>query len=160
MSRRVEASMNFLPMHNALVHLPLGISIGAAVLGLALALAIWRNWLPRCALALLALLQALALIGGALAFRSGKDAGEQAEDEAVVEEHEDRAEAFLWIEGVALAVTAAAYAARRRDLSRWGAAGAAAAAVAAAAAGVWVGKAGGAIAHGEEIAARGQGEDR
>ncbi|MGE5047246.1 MAG: hypothetical protein ACM3PC_01655 [Deltaproteobacteria bacterium] len=149
--------MNFLPMHNALVHLPLGLSIGAAILALALAAAIWRNWLPGRSLALLAVLQGVVLIGGALAFRSGKDAGEQAEDEAVVEEHEERAEAFLWTNGVALAVTAAAYAARRRDFSRWGAAAAAVAAVAAAGAGVWVGKAGGAIAHGQEIAARAQG---
>jgi hypothetical protein len=145
--------MNFLPMHNALVHLPLGLAIGVAILALALTAAIWRNWLPGRSLALLAVLQAVVLIGGALAFRSGKDAGEQAEDEAVVEQHEERAEAFLWTNGVALAITAAAYAARRRDFSRWGAAAAAVAAVAAAGTGIWVGKAGGAIAHGQEIAA-------
>lgn len=150
--------MNFLPMHNALVHLPLGLSIGAAILALALAAAIWRNWLPGRALALLALLQALVLIGGALAFRSGKEAGEQAEDEATVEQHEERAEAFLWVDGVALAISAAAFAARRRDFSRWGAVAAAVAAVAAAGAGIRAGKAGGAIAHGQEIAAGAHGE--
>jgi hypothetical protein len=141
--------MDQLPLHNALVHLPLGLSIGGAALALALLAGVLRKWFDPRALALLALIEALVLAGGALAFRSGEQAAERKEDDARVEQHEERAEAFLWISGVSLLVTGAAYAARHRRWSRWALVAAAGGAIATAAAGVWVGKAGGAIAHGD-----------
>ena len=145
-------------LHNALVHLPLGLSIGGAFLAVCLAVAIWRNWLPSRTLALLVVLQALVLAGGAAAFRTGEDAedrGEATAGKAAVKEHEERAEAFLWMTGGALLVAGATLALRRPAWSRWGAAAAAAGALASAGAGFWTGKAGGAIAHPAGAAAPG-----
>jgi len=143
--------------HNALVHLPLGLSIGSAFLALFLVAALWRNWLPSRTLALLVILQALALAGGIAAFRSGEgaeDRGERTAGKAAVHEHEERAEVFLWLTGGALVLSGAALALRRPALTRWGAAAAAAGALASAGAGFWTGKAGGAIAHPGGSAAR------
>ena len=137
-------------LHNALVHLPLGLSIGGAFLAACLAVAVWRNWLPARSLVLLAVLEALVLAGGIAAFRTGEGVEERGEarvGEAAVKEHEERAEAFLWITGGALLLSGAAFAVRRPAWSRWGAAAAAAGALASAGAGFWTGKAGGAIAH-------------
>ena len=147
--------MDQLPLHNALVHLPLGLAIGSAALAFALAAGVWRGWFPPRTLALLALAQALILAGGALAFRTGKDAAAQSENEARVEQHEERAEVFLWVSALSLALTGGALALRTPRASRLGAAAAAAGALATAAAGVWVGKAGGAIAHGDTASAAG-----
>lgn len=142
--------MDQLTLHNALVHLPLGLSIGAAVLAVVLMVAIWRNWLPARSLALLVLVEALVLGGGIVAFRSGEAAEDRAEGragKAAIHQHEERAEAFLWITGAGLLLSGAALAMRRPAWSRWSAAAAAAAAVASAGAGFRTGKAGGAIAH-------------
>ncbi|HZR11185.1 MAG TPA: hypothetical protein VFA79_21525 [Myxococcales bacterium] len=142
--------MDQLTLHNALVHLPLGLSIGAALLAVALLLAIWRNWLPARSLALLVLVEALVLAGGIAAFRTGEAAEDRAErraGKAAIHRHEERAEAFLWVTGGGLLLSGAALAMRRPQWSRWGAAAAAAGALAGAGAGFWTGKAGGAIAH-------------
>ncbi len=150
--------MDQLTLHNALVHLPLGLSIGTAFLAVLLAVAVWRNWLPVRSLALLVALEAVVLLGGAAAFRAGERAEESGSarvGEAAVKMHEERAETFLWLTGGALLVSAVALAARRPPWSRWGVAAASAGALAAAAAGIWTGKAGGAIAHPAATAAAG-----
>lgn len=142
--------MDQLTLHNALVHLPLGLSMGAAALAVALMVAIWRGWLPARSLALLVLVEALVLGGGIAAFRTGEAAEDRAEGragKAAIHQHEERAEAFLWITGAGLLLSGAALAMRRPAWSRWGAAAAAAGALAGAGAGFWTGKAGGAIAH-------------
>lgn len=62
-----------LPLHPAVVHIPLGIGIIMPLLAVLLAWALWRELLPRNVLAIPALLQVLVACAGLLAVRSGLD---------------------------------------------------------------------------------------
>jgi hypothetical protein len=90
--------MPTLPLHPAIVHLPLGLALVLPLLAVAVGLAVWRGRLPRGAFAVLFGLQ-LVLVGtGALSMKLGERDGDRVEKvipERLIEAHEERAEAFL-----------------------------------------------------------------
>ena len=96
------------PLHPAIVHVPLALAALMPLAAAAVALAVWRGWLPARSWSLVVLLQ-LALVGGAwLAVETGEGDEERVEDvvkESVLETHEERADAFLWIAAAGLVVT-------------------------------------------------------
>jgi len=144
--------MDTLPLHPALVHLPLGLVFAAPILAVGLGIAVWLGKLQPRAFAAVALSLGIALAGGFAAFQTGHQEGERREGalgEARIEAHEERAEAFLWGTGVAFLLAAAVpFASRRQALLRGGIAVVVASTLVAAALGIATGKAGGELAYG------------
>jgi uncharacterized membrane protein len=98
------------PLHPALVHLPLGLAIAVPFVAVGLALALWKGLLPRRAWGVAVGLQVLLLAGGVAAQLAGERDShvvERVVAEKLVDAHEERAEAFLWAAGVVLAASAA-----------------------------------------------------
>jgi uncharacterized membrane protein len=102
--------MPTLPLHPAIVHVPLGLAVVLPLVAAGLALALWRGALPRRSFAVVVVLQALLVGGGAVAMQLGERDEKQAEtviSEKLIEAHEERAEVFVWAAGAVLAVSAA-----------------------------------------------------
>lgn len=102
--------MSTLPLHPAIVHVPLGLAVVLPLVAAGLALALWRGALPRRTFAVVVVLQALLVGGGAVAMQLGERDEKQAEtviSEKLIEAHEERAEVFVWAAGAVLAVSAA-----------------------------------------------------
>jgi hypothetical protein len=138
------------PLHPALVHVPLGLAFVLPLLSAALAaFALLRGSVPRRAWAVALALQAVVVVAG-LAARSAGERDEkpvaQLTGRAAVEAHEAAADAFLWGAALALAVSAAALAMPRRA-GAVAAAVACAATVAVAGLGYRAGKAGGELVY-------------
>ncbi len=97
--------MTPVPLHPALVHLPLGLAFVLPVLSLGFSWALWKGHVrPRAWLAIV-LLQGVLLGGGLLAMKTGQ--GEEKRVESIVpepalERHEELAEQFLWATGITL----------------------------------------------------------
>lgn len=143
--------MSNLPLHPAIVHLPLGLAFVLPLLALTLLIAVGLGRLPRRAWLLAALLQATVVLSAVAAMRTGEADEERVEErvsESLIEAHEERAEAFTWSAGLTLALLLGA------GLSPWlgRALGGLSTAAAFASAGlaVAVGHAGGEIVHGEQ----------
>lgn len=101
--------MNGLPLHPALVHVPLGLAFVIPAIAVLLGIALWRGRIGQWTWSLVVLLEVLVLGAGLVAARFGEADSEKVEKvvpEAVVETHEERAEAFLWAEGAALLLAA------------------------------------------------------
>jgi uncharacterized membrane protein len=99
-----------LPLHPALVHLPIGLSLVVPLIALGVLVAVRRRALPARAWVLVVALQALVFAGGLAAAQAGER--DQARVERLVgrhfvHDHEERAEAFLWVAGATVAVAAA-----------------------------------------------------
>jgi uncharacterized membrane protein len=91
--------MSNVPLHPALVHVPIGIAAILPLIALGLTVALWKGRWPRGVWAVLVSLQLLLVGGGALSLRTGEQEEERVEKvvpEAVIEEHEERAEVFFW----------------------------------------------------------------
>jgi uncharacterized membrane protein len=102
--------MSTLPLHPAIVHLPLGLAFVVPLLAIGLLVAHRRRALPRAAFAILVGAQALLVAGGVVAMQLGDRDAKRVEPiagEAVVETHEERAEVFVWTAGAVLAGTVA-----------------------------------------------------
>jgi uncharacterized membrane protein len=87
------------PLHPAIVHLPIALALLMPMLALVVALAIRRGALPRYSWAGIVALQLLLVGSGWLAIETGEDQEERVERvvrEHYIEEHEERAEAFVW----------------------------------------------------------------
>jgi hypothetical protein len=100
-------SMGTVPLHAALVHVPLGLAAVLPLLAAALALASWRRLVPRGAWAVVVALEVLLVLGSAAAMRSGErdeDVVERITGGDVVEAHERAAQTFLAAASLALAV--------------------------------------------------------
>lgn len=97
--------MTSVPLHPALVHIPLGLAFVLPVLALGFSWALWKGHVrPRAWLAIV-VLQAVLLGGGLLAMKTGQ--GEEKRVESIVPEpaletHEELAEQFLWATGITL----------------------------------------------------------
>ncbi len=108
-----------LPLHPALVHLPLGLSMGVPLLIVALLLG--RRWLSPAMVGLVAGLQALLFVGALVAQQAGQADEERVEgagvSEIALEAHEEAAEAFIVLAGVTLLALAGAAALGRRTLA-------------------------------------------
>ena len=143
--------MNGLPLHPAIVHLPLGLAVVAPVLAFGVALAIRRGLLPRRSWLIVVGLQAVVFAGGLVALRTGQQDEERVEDrvaERVVERHEALAERFVWSAGGTLALGATALALGSHPATATLMAATTLATVVTAGVGVQTGHAGGAIVHG------------
>jgi hypothetical protein len=100
--------MGSLPLHAAIVHIPLGIAVVVPWLALGLAIALVRGAVDKRSWAVVATLQAVVFFGGLAAMNTGEaeeEAVERVVDEQWIEEHEHRAEPFVWSAGLTLAVT-------------------------------------------------------
>lgn len=94
--------MNAVPLHPALVHLPLGLAFVIPVVALGLAWALWSDRLPRRAWVVAVVLQAMLLFGALVALRTGEaeeDRVERVVSEAVLGRHEEAARLFVWTAG-------------------------------------------------------------
>lgn len=102
--------MPTLPLHPAIVHVPLGLAFVVPLLAAGLAMAYRRGALPRAAFGVLVGAQALLVAGGVVAMQLGERDEKQVEavvGEPALEAHEERAEAFVWTAAVVLAGTVA-----------------------------------------------------
>ena len=99
-----------LPLHPALVHLPVAFALLLPLLALVTAVAIARGWLPARSWALVVLLHVLLAGSAWRAEQAGHHDEERVEKivpRDAIETHEERAERFVLFCGAALLVTAA-----------------------------------------------------
>lgn len=147
--------MTGLPLHPALVHIPVGLAMVLPLFAIGLAWAIHhRKALPRKAWVVVVGLLAV-MMGGALAsMQTGDEEGERVERvvaESVIETHEERAEAFTWAVGLVLAVALAALVIPSERVSHALSLGTAAGSLVLVALAFLVGHAGGTIVHGHMV---------
>ena len=101
--------MTSLPLHPAIVHLPLGLAFIIPALAAGFAWALWTGRVrPRAWLVIVAL-QAVLLVAGLVAMNTGQreeDRVEAVVTESAIEHHEELAEQFVWATGVTLLLAA------------------------------------------------------
>ena len=98
--------MTSIPLHPALVHLPLGLAFVIPALAAGFAWAIWKGRIRPRAWLVIVILQGLLLGGGLLAMNTGEREGERVEavvPEQAIERHELLAEQFVWATAITLA---------------------------------------------------------
>lgn len=97
--------MGSMPLHPAIVHLPLGLVILMPLVATGFAWALWSGRVrPRAWLAVVAL-QALLLGSGLVATRTGEAEEERVENvvqESALHAHEELADQFVWAGGLTL----------------------------------------------------------
>jgi len=99
--------MQGIPLHPALVHIPLGIALIMPLLAAVIGVALLKGWATKPMWLVVVGLQAIVLVGGLVAMNTGEDEEEVVEkvlDEKLIKEHEERAEAFVWGAGITLAL--------------------------------------------------------
>ncbi len=139
-----------LPIHPAIVHLPLGLAFVLPLVATALLFATWRDHLPRKVLWLLPLLQVLVFSSALLAERTGEADEERVEavvPEAAIEAHEHAAERFTVASGVLLLALVGGAALPWTRPARWLVLGATVASFGTAGLGLQVGHAGGELVY-------------
>lgn len=98
--------MTSLPLHPAIVHLPLGLAFVIPALAGGFAWALWRGRVrPRGAWVAVIALQAVLLGGGLVAMNTGEreeDRVERVVPDTAIERHEKYAEQFVWAVGLTL----------------------------------------------------------
>jgi uncharacterized membrane protein len=102
--------MQGIPLHPALVHVPLGLSLVMPIVAAAIGFALLKGWANKPMWLVVIALQAVVLVGGLAAMNTGEEEEEVVEkivDERFIEEHEERAEAFVWSAGITLALSVA-----------------------------------------------------
>ena len=100
-----------LPLHPAIVHVPMGLALAMPFLAIALAVAVWRHALPRRALAIVVGLQLLLAAAAVAAGRTGDaehEAAERLAPRAAIHDHEEAGERVIWSSVAVLALSAAA----------------------------------------------------
>jgi uncharacterized membrane protein len=145
--------MSSLPLHPAIVHLPLGLAILMPLLAGGFAWALWSGRVrPRAWMAVVAL-QALLVGSGMVAMNTGEaeeDRVETVVQKSAIHQHEEFAEQFVWAAGGTLVLAGLVLVFRQTRVSRGLAAAAVIATVAVAGLALRVGHAGGQLvyAHG------------
>jgi uncharacterized membrane protein len=138
------------PLHPAVVHLPLGLALLAPLLALGLALAYLKGWLPKRTFWAVIGTQTLLVAGAFVAMQTGEaeeDAVEKLVSHAAVEGHEEAAALFLWAAVAALALSTLVGLIRSDRIARPLSLVSAVAALVVAGLGVNVGKAGGELVY-------------
>ncbi len=108
--------MTAVPLHPALVHVPLGLALVLPILALGFTWALWSGRIRPRAWAAVVLLHAILLGAGLVALKTGQNEGERVESvvpESAIETHEEYAEQFLWVVGISLVVASAVLVVRR-----------------------------------------------
>lgn len=149
--------MNDLPLHPAIVHVPLGLALVIPLVALGLLWAIWRNKIGARAFVIAVAMQAIVVVAGFAAMRAGEHDEERVESvvpESAIEEHEEAAELFVVSSGITLAlgIGALALAVRRPSAARGLMAATALAGVVAAGLGVHAGEEGGKLVYQHQAA--------
>lgn len=109
--------MEGLPVHPMVVHVPMALGVLMPVVAGALALAWWRGWLPGRAWLVAVGLQAVLLVSGLVALRTGEtdeDRVERVVAERLIEAHEEAAKVFVGGSAAVLALMVAAAALARK----------------------------------------------
>ena len=102
-----------MPLHPALVHLPLGLAILMPIFAAGFGWAFWSGRVRLRAWIVVVGLQAVLLTSGLVALQTGRAEGERVEkvvQESAIESHEEAAEVFLWAVGATLVLSALAFA--------------------------------------------------
>jgi hypothetical protein len=92
--------MSSLPLHPAIVHVPLGVALVLPLAAAVLTIAVWKGKLPRVALAVVTGLLLVLVAGGFTAMTFGDRDAKQAALVAprdAIEEHEEAADLFVWV---------------------------------------------------------------
>ncbi|HKU39449.1 MAG TPA: hypothetical protein VJR89_14925 [Polyangiales bacterium] len=103
--------MNALLFHPKLIHLPVALGVLMPLIAGGLLLAWWRGWLPPRAWLMAVALQAILVGPGVVALQSGEAEEERIESfvaEHLIEEHEQRAQAFVGASAAVLVLMLAA----------------------------------------------------
>lgn len=142
--------MNSLPLHPAIVHIPLGLALIMPLLAAGFAWAIWTGRFDaRAWLAVLAL-QGLLVASSLVAINTGSSEEERVEPvvpEAALHQHEEYAEQFAWAAGGACVLSAMVLLGRRTPVSHVLTAGSVAASVIVAGLAIRTGHAGGQLVY-------------
>jgi hypothetical protein len=96
-----------MPLHPAIVHVPLGLSLVVPLLAAAVGFALFKGWIGKPTWLVIVALQAVVLVGGLAAMNTGEQEAEVVEKvvaEPLIEQHEEKAEAFVWSAGITLAL--------------------------------------------------------
>ena len=136
------------PLHPAVVHLPMALAVLLPLAAAGLVLAIGRQLLPARAWAFVVVLQLLLAGSAWLAIETGEHEEERVEEvvaERLIESHEEAAERFAILAGVALLVVGAGLA--PASLGRFARIASVAATAGVLAAGVAVGHSGGELVY-------------
>lgn len=138
-----------LPLHPAIVHIPLGIAAVVPLVMIVLTVALVRRKATRQSFLLAALLQAIVVGGGLVALSTGEAEEERVESvvsERAIERHEELAKVFVAASGMTLALALLAGVAPERWTRRLAVAGTVAS-IGALGVGVAVGHAGGELVY-------------
>ncbi|MCA9604231.1 MAG: hypothetical protein KC619_01465 [Myxococcales bacterium] len=147
--------MESLLFHPKVVHVPIALAVLMPLIAGGLALAWWREWLPRRAWLVAAALQAVMLLGGFASLRTGEAEEERVEEvvpERAIHEHEEAAEVFVGGSLVVLLVMLAAAFVPKEKVALGLAAASVVGAVAVLGLGYRVGEAGGALVYRHDAA--------
>ena len=109
--------MTSVPLHPALVHLPLGLAFVLPILTVGFSWALWKGSLPPRGWLAMVVLQAVLLGSGLVALKAGQNEQDRVEStvpKMALEKHEELAEQFLWITASTLAASALVLVVRRR----------------------------------------------
>lgn len=115
--------MTSLPLHPAVVHLPLGLAFVLPFLAAGFAWALWTGRISTRAWITIVALQAVLLGAGLVAMNTGEREEDRVESlvpHAAMEQHEALAEQFIWATGTTLLLAAMVLgSARRRPAARF-----------------------------------------
>jgi uncharacterized membrane protein len=139
-----------LPLHPAIVHLPLGLAFLMPALAIGFGWALWKRRVrPRAWVSIIAL-QAVLLGAGLVAMNTGEreeDRVERVVPKAALHQHEELAEQFVWATGATLLVATLVLVVRKPEISRALAAATVVGTLVVAASAVRVGHAGGRLVY-------------
>lgn len=112
--------MNGLPLHPAVVHLPVALAVLMPLIAAGFAWALWTGRVRLRAWTAVVALQALLVAGGLVAMKTGEGEEDRVEPvvpEAAIHLHEEYAEQFIWSAGASLALAALVLAGRKPPVS-------------------------------------------
>lgn len=142
--------MTSLPLHPAVVHVPLGLAFIIPALAIGFAWAVWSGRVRLRAWIVIAGLQAVLFGAGLLAMNTGEreeDRVEAVVPDTALDRHEMYAEQFLWATGITLVLAGLVPVLRQRAVSRVLMSATIAGSLVVAAAAVRVGHAGGQLVY-------------
>ena len=142
--------MTSLPLHPAIVHVPLGLAFVLPGLAIGYASAVWKGKVRTRAWLAIVALQAVLLAAGVVAMNTGEreeDRVERVVPEAALEQHEEYAEQFVWATGFTLVLAGLVLVSRRPAIARGLTLATVAGTIVVAAAAIRVGHAGGRLVY-------------